>query len=386
MAIDFPSDLLALRPLDRVLSYLELEIPAEQKRKGNRLPTTREVSQLIGVSPATVRNAYQVMADRGLIQTGVGSGSFWTHTAETQTNGEIIIGINALTLPSGQKAESWSYRIFGGLLRAAFEGGQPPRIQAVPVTQEGELVTDKTELNRLLSGLDGFILIPFYSNAELDRQLSQRAIPHVSLNPLSVSSTSRFVAPDYFQASRRVGQAFAESGRQRTLLFLSPGTERSVSCQLRLAGFLSGLHAGEQTPEFRKLIAPQGDFATSRQIFADFLDQGWIPDAVCTAGDDMALAALEVAAERGILAPEEMSVVGGSGVASDTSSQKPSLTAMVQPLEMVGEELIRMLKKVRQNPEAEISGIYLPMDFSIRESTRPSENAILKRPFEACPL
>lgn len=377
MAAPAQLDYSGLRPLDRVFTYLEREIPGESKRAGVKLPTTREVSRHILVSPATVRNAYQQLAARGLVKMEVGSGSFWTASAGGGGSSELVIGINLNSTPVREHSNTYTYRIFGGLLHGVFHSGRSVRLEPVPIAPKQAAAMGEAALAKRLEGLDGFILIPYFSNQLLDRMLNDLALPHVSLNPLSVSDTAGFVSPDYLGANRRVGRAFVAAGRKRVLLFLAPGTERSVSCQLRLAGFLSGLHAGEVAPECRKLVVETGSLEQARRAFSRFLDGGWVPDAVCTAGDDMALAVLKVAEERGIQVPHEMSVVGGNGLAVGIHGKNSSLTTMVQPLERVGEELMRLLQRQRERPETPVPGVVLPMDFWIGKTTLAAENRVL---------
>ncbi len=371
-------DLTELRPLDRVLAFVDYNIPPEKKRAGARLPTTREVSDLLNVSPATVRNAYQVLAERGLARSDVGSGTFWTEAVENVTSGaEVIIGVNTETLHTGEQATRWGDRILGGLVRGMFNKGFSPRLKAVPILREGQLITAHGELKQLLEGVNAFVVMPFEFQEELVQMLSRRGIWTTSVNPPSISSTSDFVSPDYFAASKQVGMAFAAAGRQRALLFLSPGTERSKSCQLRLAGFVSGLHSGEQAPDFRKLTIEGDDPAEARRVFTDFLKQGWVPDAVYTAGDTLAQVVLEVAAERGIRVPEAMSVIGGTGLAASLATRNSSLTSMVQPLEEMGQSLASMLLAKRRNTDAATPGVVIPMHFWLGKTTLPQEDHVL---------
>ena len=373
-----PVNLSELRPLDRVLAFIDYNIPPEKKRAGSKLPTTREVSEILDVSSATVRNAYQILAERGLARSDMGSGTFWTKAAEDQTHGsEIVIGVNGRTLHPDQNATRWGDRIIGGLVRGMFNKGLSLRLKTVELVQDGKVLTNEEELRQRLEGINAFVIMPFPEQNILAETLRCRGISAVHVNPPALNSTSNFVSPDYFSASRLAGVAFAATGRRRVLLYLSPGTERSKSCQLRLAGFVSGLHSGEHAPDFRKLTVEADDPAEARRVFSDFLKQGWVPDAIYTAGDDLALAVMDVATEREIRIPEDMSIIGGNGLAVGGNGKNSSLTSMVQPLEEIGQQLAQMLLDKRRRPDAAAPGVVLPMNFWIGKTTLPSEDRIL---------
>src|SRR5262245_63087387 len=59
-----------------IAAILERAIASEELRKGERLPTVRQLSQDLGVSAATVAASYKQLQQLGLIQGGVGRGTF----------------------------------------------------------------------------------------------------------------------------------------------------------------------------------------------------------------------------------------------------------------------------------------------------------------------
>jgi len=375
-------DLVSMRPLDRVLAFVDFNIPPENKREGARLPTTREVSELIDVSPATVRNAYQILAERGLARCDMGSGTYWTAAVEklaSQT--EIVVGVNGgrrrVDEVSSLQSNRWGDRIIGGLVRGMFDRGLSLRLKSVNIVQDDGTLGDTVEVGGLLEGINAFVVMPGPTQRALVGLLNERGVPNVCVNPPAISCTSNYVAPDYFGASKVAGMAFAAARRQRACIFLAPDTERSMSCQLRLAGFVSGLHAGEHVPDFRKLVVSADEPQLAREAFARFLEKGWIPDSVYTAGDDMALAVIDVAKAQGIRIPEDMSVIGGNGLPVGQISGHSSLTAMVQPLEQIGQSLAQMLLEKRKQPNVVVPADVLPMRFWIGKTTLPSEDEVL---------
>lgn len=365
-----------LRPFERAMEFVLKGLPEHERRAGHRLPTTRELSSKIKVSPATVRNVYKHLADQGILSMGVGSGTFWVKPPQFQKR-ELVIGMNMKRFPDSHDFKSWSYRIYGGMLRAIFEHQIPLKLQLADPTENDRLLEDPSKLDQVLTGLDGFILVPLAGCDRLEAHLLKRNIPHVSLNPYRINATANFVSPDYYGASYALGRTLAQTGRKRVMAFLSPGDDTSISVQLRLAGFLAGLHSVDRPPEFRKLIIAEGQKLTAASAFKSFVSKKrWWPDAVYAAGDEMASAVWDVAEEAGVSVPDELSLIGGSGVLTGKPGERP-LTSMLQPLERVGEDLIAVLEKMLLGGLTSVPGIYHPMRFACGTSTREIENSHL---------
>lgn len=371
----------SLKPFDRVMAWLDSNIPAGERRSGVKIPATREVSRQLNVSTGTVQKVYQTLVEQGLLQTEVGSGTFWTKAAENSApraaSGRTLkIGLNVGLPSSTPNPEGWGRRIFGGIFNSILSSKTPIALHPTPLLLDAD-DHPTPEAEAMLREIDGFISFPCPTIRRVSNLLEQRSIPHITLNPLSVGSTTGFIAPDYFEANRCASSAFARAGRKRLLLFLSPGTEHSVSCQLRLSGFVSGMHLSGQSAEFRTLIAPSGDYEFGATLFREFLLKGWIPDAVCTAGDLLAKGVIDVAMEHGISVPEEMSVIGGTGLILPRPGDSYYLTSMAQPLEEVGERLIDSILTAVQNPRQAVPGVNLPTPFTLGTTTRPEEHAYL---------
>jgi len=187
-----------------------------------------------------------------------------------------------------------------------------------------------------------------------------------------------FVSPDYYTASFRLGEALACAGRRRILVFLAPDIRHSVSCELRVAGICAGLQASGEPVEIRTLSIRAGIREEAARAFQTFIEESrWTPDAVYAAGDQMAFGVLDEAQRAGLSVPGALSIVGGSGTLFGNADY-PSITAMIQPLERIGEEVIAMLQRILCEKTPVQPGRYLPMEFGIGSTTRPEENALLQ--------
>jgi DNA-binding LacI/PurR family transcriptional regulator len=103
------------------------------------------------------------------------------------------------------------------------------------------------------------------------------------------------------------------------------------------------------------------------------------PDAVYCSGDLHALGAVRAIREAGLRIPEDVSVVGGSGV-DLTGMSCPDLTRTRQPLAQIGRELVTMLcQRIKREGES-LPGVVLPTPWVGGGTTRSEENQILGIP------
>jgi len=93
MTVSIPASGTAV-PADAVVAFIEDRSPrgiaaavhrmirAEQVHAGDRLPTVRDLAQALGVSPATVSEAWQALGSVGAIQARGRAGTFVRDVAE----------------------------------------------------------------------------------------------------------------------------------------------------------------------------------------------------------------------------------------------------------------------------------------------------------------
>ncbi|MFZ4696147.1 MAG: LacI family DNA-binding transcriptional regulator, partial [Verrucomicrobiia bacterium] len=222
-------------------------------------------------------------------------------------------------------------------------------------------------------------LVDFHSglSSEVHRAYEEAGKPIVHLLQNTPGITTNFVSTDFFEASRRLASAWAITGRRRILLLLPP-IQGSISRQLQLAGFVNGLAEHPDCPvEYHICRVEGGELDDGRRAVGAVLSKsGWRPSAIYTNGDFLALGALRAAQERRLRVPEDLSIVGGTGLNLSTTFC-PGLTAIRQPIEKMGELLVTMAcERIRKGGQP-LPGIILPLPFRGGDTTRPAENALL---------
>ncbi len=237
-----------------------------------------------------------------------------------------------------------------------------------------ELVdTASCQIERELAGAiaalrpDGFILTP----------------PH-SANPLIIDYLAERQIPFARIGSRTPGPGFAIDMDDRGAG--ASATRRLIELGHRRIGFIAGPADYEQSEHrvagWRDAMAQAGldgsallaagdfSFASGTRAAARLLDHADRPTAIVAGNDQMALAALEVARERGLAVPRDLSLVSFD----DTPIVRythPPLAAVSQPIAEVAARAAEMLIARNLGRPVAQDGVVVPSTFVPRASIAP---------------
>lgn len=175
------------------------------------------------------------------------------------------------------------------------------------------LLTESSASERIESriaslGLGGVILATTTTTSPLPVRLADRAIPFVYFNRVSPLVAADSVQVDPAPGMEELATELAALGHRRVGAVLGPSSTSTGAAReeaLRRALAVHGL-------EMADAHTRRGDFSTrggqdSAGALLDLMDR---PSALVCANDDVALGALNAAAERGLRVPEDLSVVG----------------------------------------------------------------------------
>lgn len=359
-----------LRPSELVLRHIE-SLPFNGQGE-TRLPTVRELARLLGVGPSTVSVVYRSLAHQGRIRTEVGNGSFLLPVADRKQKDAargLQIGVD-LEPHDLDDPQGWRSRIYGGIAIAALRVGRQSTL--VP------LYVDSPDLVSQVKNLDALVIMPGnLLHKPLIEAAAHAGIPVVYLNPPRTGDTCNFVSPDYAGASEVLGRAFLASGRRDVVMLLSDPWPLMVSAHYRMSGLLSGLDFGNASVDFHIEVAHGFEVEHGRRAMRRILEnRSSPPDAIYTSGDFLGLGCVEELEARGFSVPDQVSVVGGSGLNLEKYSH-PGLTCCAQPYEKIGDELIDMILRLVESPEKTVPGVVVPMVWVGGATTTPVENTIL---------
>jgi LacI family transcriptional regulator, repressor for deo operon, udp, cdd, tsx, nupC, and nupG len=368
------ADSLELRPRERVMEYLLAEFDRPELKQGSRLPTIRELSTRLNVSQPTVQTVFHELVRQGRIRTVMGSGTYLV-SPRSKASGTLKVALSVPFAPLGSR-ELWGDRIALGIMQAAGHARQ--RITLIPLLHESKSARSWTqELLQERDEVDGLILFPHPQADEVSRAYEQVGKSVVYLNPPTEAATSNFVSPNYFHSGQELARAWRQTGRKR-IMFVGTAPDHSISERLLCGGLSSGLGPGVGKDVALSVIAvPSHDEdAAMRAMQQELADRASGPDAICCAGDYLALTVVRACRELGLRVPDEVSIVGGTGL-DLSDSICPQVTRAKQPFEKLGHELVAMLCERISRNIASLPGVVIPSPFTGGATTRPSENDLL---------
>lgn len=227
-------------------------------------------------------------------------------------------------------------------------------------TKESAYVTKLTR--RLADGL--LLILPRNAAAYLDT-LRQRQFPHVLIDYLSDGQNVPSVSTTNFRGAYDAMTYLLSLGHRR-IGFIT-GTMEFGCARERLDGYKAALKdAG--IPIDPRLVC-EGDFMQPQGYLGaqQLLSLSEPPTAIFASNDMMAFGVMEVARERGLRLPGDLSIIGFDDI-PQAAHVHPALTTVRQPLEEMGRSAARLLLKYIAQPNAEVERIELPTEFVIRES------------------
>lgn len=366
-----------LRPSEKVLRFFEEELV--HTHAGSRLPTIKEVAQHLKVGISTVQAVFSQLSKQGRLITIQGKGTFFQQPSSpaqpnTQQRLTITILIHQRELTGTES--TWGKEICAGMLH---EAAQNPKnklnIQPFFSDINGsvpELIDAEIEHSH------GVIAFTGAHNRRLARQFQKAGVPTVYITPSSSIATTNFVGPDFLSLCSKVARCWKKSGRKHVLVLLHDLLGSSTTCSLSLAGIEAGLQESNGRSPTRLSycsIDPE-----QREELTEYLESLFAsdcpPDAIYTTGDILADFAVNWLLEQQIHIPEQVSVIGGTGLhpAHDASL---TCTVVQQPFEAMGREAVRMVIRAIQNDNQPQPGKFLTASMRAGKTTRPAENLCL---------
>jgi LacI family transcriptional regulator, galactose operon repressor len=330
--------------------------------------TIREIADLAGVSIATVSRVVNGRGDvapetRELVLRVIQEHGYMTNRSARALSGGRT-GHIGLTIPLMRGD------YFAAILEGALEAVYEEDMQLVLYTTLHEHDREVSVLERLSDGAtDGaIILLPLESSGELVA-LQESGFPFVVVDPRirlddgipAVSAAHRagaLAATEHLLSlgHRRIGHISGPAGWAAT-------TER-------IEGYHSALAVAGVLPTSELIVegnfeAPTG--VTAANVLLDLPDP---PTAIFSANDNMAAGVLQVAHDRGLKVPGDLSVIGFDD-ADLATILSPGLTTVRQPLAELGRTGVSLLTRMLEKQRVEALRVELATRLVVRESTGP---------------
>lgn len=363
------------KAFDRVMHHLRTE-HSNGVSDGERVPSVRILASAIGVSPQTVQKAFKQLEQEGLVRSEIGNGTFWKHSEKSSARIRVAI---AFAWDSRKANKDWK-EIAMGVLEAGMSCSKPVYVVSIGDSglSDGRMAPELVIAEK--SNIDGLILFPYVdADGSIARGFEKEKKPVVFLNPPSEIHTADFVSFDYYGAGFSCGKALREAGRRSALLLMSPSLEISCSNRMRCSGFFNGFKAASDSnvkihlAEAQNVSALEGERVVSEAVNS----LNWKPDCVFCPGDYLAEGALKALLGKGFKVPEDVSIIGSTGLRIESNGFLISVLA--QPLRAMGESLLKMLVKRIDSSCASEPGQFKAFSYSPGSTSTAIENSLLEK-------
>lgn len=332
--------------------------------------TIRRVAELAGVSVATASRALNGRGDvspetRRLVSQ-VARASGYSGRQRARPPGLAAsahwTGIVGVTMP--YSAPGYFATILSGAVEALSE--QDMHALVCPTGHQHNY--ERTLIEELVRAeTDGAVLVlPEESRDEL-RELKVQGFRFVVVDPLhELDDDIPVVSASNTAGAHQATAHLLALGHRRIGAITGPTA--GLATKRRLMGFHSAQVAAGVMPDPR--LEAAGDFLLSGGVDAArrLLDLDEPPTAILAFNDSMALGALVVARERGLLVPDDLSVIGFDDTL-EAEIAYPALTTVSQPLKELGRMAVDLLFRLMAGQPSEPLHVELATRLIRREST-----------------
>lgn len=314
----------------------------ERYRRGDQLPTEFALTEELGVSRTTVRQALSLLENEGVVEKRHGSGTFYVGgDSEPASDRRGLIGVaNFITI------EYIYPSIIQGIEDVAAENGYSLVLASGSKNpaQEYEAVRRIVE-----QGIKGLIIEPQHSrwireDHPILKLIESLRIPVVTTHWGSFFKRVSTVTIDDIQAGFQATQYLLSHGHRRIAYLYKSDAQSGYD---RLTGYRQALERADLDPdeaiilgydeEMEQANVDQGYFLTR-----ELLMQSDRPTAIFYFNDFLALQGYRAIREAGLSIPEDISVIGFDNYQS-TELVNPPLTTFEHPKYDLGRWAAKLL-------------------------------------------
>lgn len=254
--------------------------------------------------------------------------------------------------------------IFSGIGEAAQERGYGIFISSCKEMDSVDFLSGMLKSKQV----DGAILLASNRNYKKLEELSKQ-YPIVQCAEYIEGANVSSVSIDNYVAMREVVAYLLQNGHSRIGLITS--NNNYISTQCREHGYYDELSAFNARKVWSKIAYASSDytFESGMKAMSELLDGENQPTAVACISDILALGAIAEIQRRGLVVPNDISVVGFDDV-DYTQMFHPFLTTIAQPCYDIGFTGVKLFCEQMKNGN-EPRKVFLPYKLKIRETAFP---------------
>lgn len=332
----------------KVVDWVRQNIENGTFRPGDRLMSENEMSEKFGLSRQTIRRATGELVNQKLVTRLQGSGTYIGDRLPDSLQGSRRF-MNIAVISTFNE----SY-IFPGILKG-IAGALTEKGYATQVFfTDNRLYREQAILEQLLEkdNIDGLIVEPVKSalpnpNLPLYRKLLDRSIPVICFNTFYRDLKVPCVRIDDTRAAFMATEILLQAGHERIGGIFKADDGQGA---LRYQGFLEAMHKAGRRPSQDSVLWLDTPAASDMNRFGDYLFSRFegCTGIVCY-NDQIAYQLIQMALERGIKVPEELSAVGIDDSYLAGVCKVP-FTSVLHPKEHLGRKVAENLLQMIHDP------------------------------------
>jgi len=369
------------RSQDQLRAALTRELSSGRWPVGATLPSTRELARQYEASFNAVLQALHQLQDDGLVELRPRSGVIVRNTKppKQRTSQRTFVGVLGSVTPRTEPGQWWGSMIYHAVHEEVTRAGYDTLLLGHSLPDGS--IDHATLLSKLESRKEEMAgLIISFTDPDIDKilvELDRMEIPWVTANQTSETCFQNFVSADNVRDSRRVGQLFSCLGITNSLV-LHNGMEVAGSTVEKVNGFVNGYMVEGQPLDGIKLLDCGGvDRSLGYRQVQQFLTDNpkYRPQGIFAIGDHLALGAIDACQALGLSVPNDVKVVGTTGL-EISEHATPPLTVLAQPMDEIGRELVRLLMEMSREEVSRMTGRRIPCKFIPRASLQAPQELL----------
>ncbi|MBI2190793.1 MAG: substrate-binding domain-containing protein [Planctomycetes bacterium] len=357
---------------------LEQDIRNGRYQPGEKILPEKQLASSFRVAHLTVRQALQLLQEKGLINRLHGRGTFVNdpRTPWVSSRRRPVSSVTAYLLGLGpvfaetHDPVNWQTRLlrYQGIAEGGFKFGISIQCRTVLGHE-----SDVPWLLDQFKDAPGLILHDDPITEKAIVRLRERGVAVVAINRHGTTGACSEIQVDTRRGAFLAVQHLLKLGHRRIGIVV--GDLAIPVHRLRLEGYRDALQAyGVSLDPDLTVIEPRGFLEEGAAAARRLLALPQPPTAFFAASDQRAIGILGALAEAGLRVPEQVAVVGFNDIGEAEKAQPP-LTTVRNPLYESGFEAVRLLDEHLQSPGREVEVRKLPAELVVRESCGASARA-----------
>ena len=195
-------------------------------------------------------------------------------------------------------------------------------------------------LRTLSSKVDGLIIMARSIDEDSLLSLERQGVPFVLLGHSNGQLQCSTISVDNDAGAYKAAVHLLGHGHQQIGIITGP--ENSPDSKGRLQGYKRALLDAGISLQQNMVVPGNFEYEGGQIAIHKLLEGNFPPTAILAANDEMAIGAIDAAQQRGLRVPEDLAVIGFDDIQMSALTHPP-LTTVRQPMQLLGEEAVKLL-------------------------------------------